>query len=155
RFDRGHAFHFARGGDTDELGRHLAHAAFHLGLARLPAGAAELVENDARLFRAVARQKLDILDGKKKLAAVILKFEAIMGRTRGVDRFEPKIAADAVLDVRDEIAGRERRNLLQKILRTTLARMGANHAVAQNVLLGNESEIGSLETMLDMQYRQR
>ena len=51
-----------RGGDLDELARHLADAVLELGLARLPAGAAEPIELDARILRAVARQQLNVLD---------------------------------------------------------------------------------------------
>ena len=108
RLDRGHLLHRARGRDADELGGHLAHARLHARLAALPAGAAEPVELNARIFRAVARQKLDVLDRKEELAAVILQFEAIVRRTRNIEGLEPDIPPDPVLDMRDEIGRRER-----------------------------------------------
>ena len=76
----------ARGGDLDQPLRHLADALLQPRLARLPADAAELVERDLGVFRAVARQKLDVLDGQEQLvAAGIMDFEAIVRRARRLD----------------------------------------------------------------------
>ena len=52
----------ALGRDLDQLVGDLADAALHARLARLPGAAAEPVEIDVGLFRAVARQQLDVFD---------------------------------------------------------------------------------------------
>ena len=70
------------------------------------AARAEPVELDAGAFRAVARQQLDVLDRQEQLvAAGIVDFQAIVRRARGLDGAQPDEAADAVIDVHDEIAG--------------------------------------------------
>ena len=94
------------GGDLDQLAGHLADAVLHPRLARLPGGAAEPVELDAGLLRAVARQKLDVLDRQEQLvAAGVVDFQAVVRRARGLDGAQADEAADAVIDVDDEIAG--------------------------------------------------
>ena len=68
--------------------------------------AAEPVELDAGLFRAVARQKLDVLDRQEQLvAAGIVDFETIMRRAGGLDGAQADEAADAMIDMDDKIAG--------------------------------------------------
>ncbi len=67
--------------------RHFADALAHPRLALLPAGAAEPVELDLGILRAVARQKLDIFDRQKELvAAGIMEFEAVVRLSRRLDR---------------------------------------------------------------------
>ena len=66
---------------------------------------------------AVAGQKLDILDRQEQLAAVIVDLEAIVRRAGGLDGVQPDIAADAMIDMGDEIARREARRLGDEILR--------------------------------------
>ena len=108
----------AGGGDLHERAGHLADALLHARLARLPGTAAEPVELDLRLLRAVARQEFDILHRQKEpVAAGIMQFEAIVRRARRLDGLQPLEAADAVVDMDDEIARRQRRDLGQKILR--------------------------------------
>ena len=97
----------ALGGDADELARHLAHALLEPRLARLPPCPAELVEL-ARL-RAVARQKLEVLDRQEEpVAAGVVDLEAVVRRAGGLDRLEADEAADAVVDVDDEVARGQR-----------------------------------------------
>jgi hypothetical protein len=70
-----------RGGDLDQLARHLADAVSSARLARLPAGAAEPVELHAGLLRAVAREQLDVLDRQIELGALgIVQLEAVVRR---------------------------------------------------------------------------
>ena len=98
--------------------RDLADALLHARLARLPGAAAEPVELDAGLLRAVARQELDVLDRQEQLvAAGIVDFETIVRRAGGLDGAQADEAADAVIDVDDEIAGGEARRLGDEILR--------------------------------------
>ena len=96
----------------------LADAVLHARLARLPGAAAEPVELDAGAFRAVARQELDVLDRQEQLvAAGIMDFEAIVRRAGGLDGAQAHEAADAVIDVDDEIAGGEARHFGDEIFR--------------------------------------
>ena len=79
-------------------------------LARLPGGAAEPVELDAGLLRAVARQKLDVLDRQEQLvAAGVVDLEAVVRRAGRLDGVQADEAADAVIDMDDEVAGGEAR----------------------------------------------
>ena len=67
--------------------------------------AAEPVELDLGVLRAVARQELDILDRQEQpVAARIMDFEAIVRRAGGFDGAKPDEAADAVIDMDDDVA---------------------------------------------------
>ena len=113
------------GRDLDQLVRHLADAVLHPRLARLPAAAAEPVELDVGVLRAVARQQLDVLDRQVELvAAGVVQFEAVVRRARRLDGLQADEAADAVIDMHHEIAGIEAGDLGDEILRP-LARRGA------------------------------
>ena len=117
RIDRRERTQFARRRDADEFGGDLAHALLHARLALLPACPAQAIELRRAFVGAVARQEFDILDGQEQLAAVILDLEAVMRRAERIDRVQAHIAADAMLDMRDEIARREARGFAQEILR--------------------------------------
>ncbi len=81
------------------------------------AAAAEPVELDAGLLRAVARQQLDVLDRQEQLvAAGIMDFQAIVRRAGGLDGAQADEAADAVIDMDDEIAGGQTRHLGDEIV---------------------------------------
>ena len=96
------------GGDLDQLARDLADAVLELGLARLPAAAAQAVELDIGVIGAVARQQLDILDRQEQFClGGITQLKAIMRRARDIQRLQPDKPADAVLDMDHEIAGGE------------------------------------------------
>ena len=104
------------GGDLDQFAGDLADAVLHPRLARLPGGRAEAVELDAGLLRAVARQKLDVLDRQEQLvAAGVVDLQAIVRRAGGLDGAQADEAADAVIDMDDEIAGGEARHLGDEI----------------------------------------
>ena len=144
----------ALGGDADELARHLAHALLQPRLARLPARAAELVEF-ARL-RAVARQQLEVLDRQEQpVAAGIVDFEAVMRRAGRLDGLQADEAPDAVVDMDDEIARRQRARLRQHVLRAAPALRLADEAVAENVLLADDREVRRLEPLLERDHRER
>ena len=71
----------ARGGDLDQLLRHVADALLHARLARLPAHTTELVELRLGVFRSVARQQFEIFDRQEQLvAARIVNLKAIVRR---------------------------------------------------------------------------
>ena len=144
----------ALGGDADELAGHLAHALLQPRLARLPPGPAELVEL-ARL-RAVARQKLQVLDRQEQpVAAGVVDLEAVVRRAGRLDRLQADEAADAVVDVDDEIARRQRRGFGEHVLGAALALDAPDQPVAENVLLADDREIRRLEALLERDHRQR
>ena len=144
------------GRDLDELARDLADAILHARLARLPGGGAEPVELDAGLLRAVARQKLDILDRQEQLvAAGIVDLEAVVRRAGGLDGAQADEAADAVIDMHDDVAGGEARDLGDEVLRALRRPARANEAVAENVLLGDHRDIGGDETGIEAEHRER
>ena len=102
----------ALGRDLDQLVGDLADAVLQPRLARLPAGAAEPVELDAGLLGAVARQQLDVLDRQVQLGALgVVDFQAVVRRAGRLDVLQADEAADAVIDMHDEIAGRQARHL--------------------------------------------
>ena len=146
-----------RGGDFDEPGRHFENALAHFRLALLPGDAAEFVEFDGGIFRAIARQKLEIFDRQKELVAIgIMQLQAIMRRAIGLDRLQPGEAANSVIDMDDDIARRERADFAQEIL-SAARRLAASpeQPVAQNVLLGDDREILRLKPLLDADHRRK
>ena len=90
RIDRLDLLQLARGRDTDQLCRDLAHALLHARFSALPARAAETIKLCGGIVGAVARQQLDVLHRQKQLAAVILQFEAIMRRVQHVDGLQAR-----------------------------------------------------------------
>ncbi len=141
--------------DLDEVGRHLEDARLHARLARLPGAAAEPVEIDRGLLGAVARQQLDVLDRQEQLVvAGVVDFQAVMRRAGGLDGLEADEAADAVVDMDDEIAGGEARDLGDEILRA-LGRLARPHqAIAQDVLLADHREAVGLEAGFEPEHRE-
>ena len=122
---------------------------FILRLALLPAGAAQPIELHVAFVGAVAGQQLDVLDGQEQLAAVVDQLQAIVRRAGDVDRLQAIVAADAVIDMGDEIAGREARGFGEEVSAPARERRRArHHAVAEDVLLGDDGEIRRLEAML-------
>ena len=151
RIDRRQRFELAGGGDLDQLGGDLAHPLLHLGFALLPARPAQPVQGGGAFVGAIAGQKFDILHRQEQLAAVILDLQAVMRRPQCLDRLQAQIAADAMLDMGDQVAGRQRRGLGDKILGAALTRLGPHHAVAQHILFAHHREVLRLEAMLDAQ----
>ena len=149
----GRGAHLALGGDADQLASHVEQAALQLRLARLPGAAAQLVERGFRRIRAVARQKLDVLDRQEQpVVAGIADFEAVVRGAGGLDGLQADEAADAVVGMDDDIAMRQRSGLGDEIGGALLA-LGAPHqAVAQNVLLRDDDERVGLEAGLQRQH---
>ena len=125
-------------------------------MAALPAGAAEPVELRLGVFRAVAREKLEVLDRQEQLVvAGVVDLEAIVRRARDLDRPQADEAADAVVHMDHEIARREARDLLQEVLRAARLLAGADEPVAEDVLLADEGEVAGREPLLEPENRQR
>src|SRR5262249_33989744 len=140
----------ARRGDAHELGRHFADARLQPRFARLPAEAAEPVELDMRLLIAVARKQFEVFDRQEQPgAARIMNLEAIMRRAERLDRFQTGEAADAVVDVDDDVARGKARELGDEIVGAALAATRARETVAEDVLLGDERDVAALEAGLE------
>ena len=108
------------------------------------------VELDLGVLGAVARQKFEIFDGQEELGALrVMQFEAIMRRAAGLDRLEADEAADAVIDVDDDVARAERADFAQEILGLARRLAAAHQAVAENILLADDDEIARLESRLE------
>ena len=71
-----------------------------------------------------------------------------MRSARRLDGLQPLEAADAVIDVHDEVAGCERRDLGEEILRALGLALGPHEAVAEDVLLAEHSQVAGLEAGL-------
>ena len=126
----------AGGRDADELASHVADALLHLGFARLPTGAAELVERDAVAF-AEAGQKLDVFDREVKLfEAVVDQAQAVVRGRADAEGFEAIVAADAVFLVHDQIALGDLGGFRDELVGTLTAPGRAGDALAEQVLLG-------------------
>src|SRR5690606_13283987 len=79
-------------------------------LARLPGAAAEPVEHGFGSFGAIARQEFDVLDRQIESAlAGIVDLEAVVRRSGGLDRLQADEAANAMIGMDDNVAGRKRR----------------------------------------------
>ncbi len=144
----------AAGGD--QLAGDLADALLHPALAPLPRLAAELVERRAFLRRAVAAEHLEILDRHVELvAAGIAERDAIVRRLLHRDLGQPLVAADAVVGMDDQVARRERRQLLEEGVGILAAPGAADQAVAEHVLLGEHRHLGRGEAVIERQDDER
>src|SRR5207302_11516792 len=96
------------GGDADQLAGDVADALFDPRLARLPGNPSEPVELHPGILGAEARQHLDVLDRDEQfVVAGIEHAQAVMRRTGDIDRLQRLVAADAVIDMHDEITRRQ------------------------------------------------
>src|ERR1041385_2017844 len=100
------------------------------------------------LIGAVAAQQFDVLDWQKQLAAIVVQLEAIVRRTGDIDGLQALIAPHSVIDMGNEIARREAGSFREKILRPLGAAALRHHAVAENVLFGDDGAIRRLEAAL-------
>ena len=127
------------GRDLDQFVGDLADAVLQPRLAGLPAGAAEPVELDAGVLGAVARQQLDVLDRQVELGALgVVDFQAVVRRAGRLDVLQADEAADAVIDMHDQIAGGEARHLGDEVVGALGRPPRPHQPVAQNVLLADE-----------------
>ncbi len=132
------------GRDADQAVGDLADTLLQARLLGLPGAAAETVEQP--LLVAVAGQQFDILDRQvKAVAAGIFEEQAFVGGAEGGDDLEALVAADAVVDMDDQVAGGQALGLGQEVLGPALAAAGADQAVAEHVLFGDHSERGAVD----------
>ena len=146
----------ARGGDADQLTRHVADALLHPRLARLPADAAQLVQRDALLLAAEARQHLDVLDRQEQLfVAVVDQPQAVVRRAGDGQRRQPVVAADAVFLVHHQIALGDLGRLGDELIGALAPARRAADALAQQVLLADQGKLIGDEAALHAQRDQR
>ena len=108
------------------------------------------------LLRAVARQKLDVLDRQEQLvAAGVVDLQAVVRRARRLDGAQADEAADAVIDMDDEVAGGKARHLGDEVLRALRLPARAHQAVAEDVLLADDRDIVGLEAGLEAEHGER
>ena len=146
----------AFGGDLDQLVGDLLDALLEPRLAGLPAAAAEPVQLDVGVLRAVARQQLDVLDRQEQLGVFgVVDLQAVVRRAGRLDVLQADETADAVVDVHDQVARRQARHLGDEILGALGGAARPHQAVAQDVLLADDGGVVRFETGLQAQHRQR
>ena len=84
-----------------------------------------------------------------------MDFQAVVRRAGSGDRLQAGEAADAVIDMHHQIAGRETGGLGDEILRPAAGAARAHQAVAENVLLADDSHVVGLDTGLDAEHGER
>ncbi|MNH88447.1 hypothetical protein D3C73_409560 [compost metagenome] len=118
------------GGQSDQPLGHGAQTLLGLGLARLPARAAQTVQLNPVGVRPVASQKVNVFNRQVELALTrIEEFEAVVRRLLNLQRAQAFVAADAVIQVHHQIARRQGRGLGQEVGRSSLT-LGPGQAVA-------------------------
>ncbi len=143
----------ALGRDLDQLACDLADAILQLRFARLPAAAAEPVQLDLGLVGAVARQQFDVLDRQEKLGLVgIMQLEAVMRRAADFQRLQADEAADAVVDMDDNVAGGEARDLGDEVVELAACLARPHQAVAKDVLLADDGDVVGLEAAFHAEH---
>src|SRR5438132_2766068 len=84
-----------------------------------------------------------------------MELQAIVRRASCFDRAQSHEAADAVIHVDNEIAGRKARYLGDEVFRSARHAAWPHQAVAQNVLLADDDYLGGLETALEAEHGER
>ena len=77
-----------------------------------------------------------------------------MGRAADVEGLQPLVASDAMVDMDDEIALGEARELGEETVRLGALAGGTRHAVAKDVLLGDDGQIIGGESVLEAEHRE-
>ena len=86
----------------------------------------------------VAAEEFDVLDRKiKPVAAGIFQRHAIMRRAKRGDRLQPRVAADPVIDMDDQIAGGKRLSFGQEVLGFPAFFRATDQPFAEHVLFGD------------------
>ncbi len=142
-----------RGRRLDQRIGHVADALLQPRLAVLPADAAELVEIGLGALGAVAGQQLDVFHRQEQpVVAGIEELQAIMRSAGRLDGPEAHEAADAVIDMDDEVVGGEAADLRQRIDGALALTRGAHEPVAKHVLVADDRQVGRLEAGFQRQH---
>jgi hypothetical protein len=84
-----------------------------------------------------------------------MDFETIVRRAGGMDRLQAGKTADAVVDMYDEVAGREAGRFGDEIVGAALRPARPHQPVAEDVLLADDGGVFGLEAGLDAEHGQR
>ena len=145
----------ALGGDPDQLAGDVADALLDPCSPRLPSDPAQAVELHPGILGAEARQHLDILDRHKQFVVVGVEHaHAVMRRAGDIDCLQCLVAADAVIGMNDEIAGRQGRRLGDELVEIASPPRGARQPVAENILLAEHDERLGREPLFERQDRE-
>ncbi len=121
-------------------------------LAPLPGLAAETIERHPFVLAAEAREHVEVFDRDVELVAPrIGQRHAIVGRLAHRDRLQPLIAPDAVAHVDHQIARGERREFGEEGVGVFALLLAAHQPVAEDVLLGDQFQLGIGETGFERQ----
>ena len=138
----------AFGGDADQPVGDLADALLQPRLLGLPGPAAQPVEKP--LLVAVAAQKLDVLHRQvKPVAARVFQKQAFVRGAQGGHHLQPLVAPDPVVDMHDQVAGRQALRLGQEVLGPPLLARRADQPVAQDVLFRDDGKAAPLEPVFE------
>ena len=139
------------GGHLDQLISHVTDVLLQLRLACLPGGPTQAVQDGSSIFRTIARQQFDILRRQEQLViAVIVYFQAIMGRTADLDGLQAKKTPDPMLYMHHQITVGKLVLLGQKIFR--LAAAPPRQTVPQHVLFRDNRQPVGLDAILQAQH---
>ena len=142
----------ALGRQGDQPLGHGAQALLGLGLPRLPTRAAQPVQLNPVGVRAVTGQKVNVFNRQVKFALTgVQQLQAVVRRLLDVQRLQALVPPDAVIQVHDQIAGRQRRSLRQEVGRPTLLAR-PRQPISQNIGLGDHRDVVGDEAMLDRQH---
>ena len=135
------------GGDLDQFAGDLADAVLQLGLARLPAAAAEPVEFDIGVIGAVARQQFDVLDRQEQFCfGGVMQLEAVMrraARPRSVCRPTKRPMPCSTWTTRSPEA--EAGDFGDEIVELAAGLARPHQAIAKNILLADDGDMVGLE----------
>ena len=84
-----------------------------------------------------------------------MDFQAVVRRAGGLDGAQADEAADAVIDVDDDVAGGQARHLGDEILRALDLPARAHEPLAQNVFFGDQRDVGGREAGIEAEHRER
>jgi hypothetical protein len=122
----------------------------------LPTGPPEAIQHRARFGAAVTRQHLDVFNRNEEPCVVgIGQRDAIVRCARYVQRLQPLVPADTMIDMNHKIARFQARDLADEGL--GLARRPARAAcqrISQDVLLGQNRDIVGDKAVFERQDRQ-
>ncbi len=107
----------------------------------------------ARLVGAEAGEQFEVFDGQEQpVAAGVGEVQAVVRRALHLDHLQPLEAADAVLHMHHQVAGREARQFGDQVGRLAAAPRPPHQPVAEDVLLGDDGEAVGLEARFEAKH---
>ena len=141
-------FELALSGNLNQLLGNITDFLFDFGFFGLPRGTAQNIKLDVFILYAVARQDINIFNRHKQLGVIgINDFEAVMRGAAGNNIFQPHKTADAMLNMHHQVTHSQSRDIGNKILGSDFFGMTAVLAFSQNILLGDQQHIITLEAV--------